>query len=66
MQHNVWLITFFLIGAMCGSMLTGIEISLSTTFITNSQQRLISECEKNLPRTQHCVLTAIPANEKPE
>lgn len=27
---------------------------------------MLSECELNLPRTQHCVLTAVPAQgEKP-
>lgn len=25
---------------------------------------LLTECELNLPRTQHCVLTAVPEKEK--
>lgn len=49
------------VGAVIG-MIFGVLIGLGIG--QSDTHNVINECELNLPRTQHCVLTAVPAQEQ--
>lgn len=55
--------TFILVSLMLGFILGGIFVLFTATFtpgtIVNSGKTALKECEKFLPRDQHCILTAI-------
>jgi hypothetical protein len=52
----------FLFGMSWGIVLFVILISLPFTY-NSKAQKAIQECEKTLPRNQHCEITAIPVLE---
>jgi len=35
---------------------------VGAVYLSHSQQYLLNECEKSLPRDSHCHLTAVPDN----
>ena len=57
----------FLLGMCIGLLLGGLiilsHLDSSKDFQSFSEKTLIEECEKTMPRDQHCYLTAIPENE---
>lgn len=50
--------------AVMGVLLGMILMAAMASFgITGDAKAVLEECEANLPRDQHCVITAVPAKE---
>ena len=43
-----------------------IIVMLATALLFTPYKEALNECEKNLPRNKHCVITAIPDDNKGE
>ena len=43
-----------------------IIVMLATALLFTPYKEALNECEKNLPRNKHCVITAIPEDNKGE
>ena len=52
-SDNVFFVLALLVGVWVGFIIGG-----------NSAEMMIKQCEQSLPRTQHCVLSAIPVKEE--
>lgn len=53
----------FFSGCVVGA-LFGFAAGLLATVATDENPGLIAECQKQLPRSQHCVLVAVPKQER--
>lgn len=52
----------FIMGLIIGALLVfGIEGTLPNSSV-NLYQKAIEECEKDLPRNQHCVIIGVPVD----
>lgn len=50
----------FIFGMFAGAILLTVLVSESPTSYHNIVTKAISECEKSLPRDQHCKIIAVP------
>ena len=52
---------FNLISITCGVFIVLFVVNFLPGSLFNSAKKAMNECEKTLPRNQHCIITAIPA-----
>lgn len=53
----------FFFGVFCGIAMIGIGSALPTSLLAQARKE-IALCEKDLPRSQHCVIIAVPEEKK--
>lgn len=49
-----------IVGMFLGILVVFFSENLSTNSVRNKYYRAIEECEKNLPRSENCVIVALP------
>lgn len=52
----------FIAGVMAG-MLSGVVLTASLSVEVERYQNAINECEKDLPRSEHCIIIGVRAND---
>lgn len=62
MEDALWWMFLMFLGGVLGAMGNDLSVFDEMKFYTQ-HQKLIAECEKNLPRTQTCELVAKPKEE---
>lgn len=54
----------FVVGVFMGVFFTILKANTIPGTITNIGRIALNECQETLPRNQHCIITAIPSEEK--
>ncbi len=54
----------FVVGVFMGVVFTILMANHIPGTITNTGRIAINKCQETLPRNQHCIITAIPSEEK--